>query len=146
MIIPDTQSRVFYSYTVKMNGQTVGKIQEFASSARKTVERVREISAQQGTRVIEIVPGVVDFSVSVTRIVMYKANLFKALGFEVQSLEEIVQPFVIEEECKFPDGKVETFIYNGCQFESVDYTISTRETLISERATIQVAYVTKRVE
>lgn len=146
MIIPTTESRVFYSYTIKMNGQVVGKIQEFSHSSRKTVERVREISAQQGVRTIEIVPGVIDFSVSVSRLVMYKSNLYKALGFEVGSMEEINVPFVIEEECTFPDGKKETYIYNGCQFESLDYTISLRETLITERATIQVAYVTKRVD
>lgn len=143
MTIPNTLSRVFYSYTIKMNGQEVGTIQEFSPSARKTVERVREISAKQGTRVLEIVPGVVDFSVTVSRITLYKSKLFQALGFEVGSLEELVTPFEIEETCTFPDGKTETYVYHGCQFESLDYTISLRETLVTERATIQVAYVTK---
>jgi len=129
-----------------MNGQSVGTLQEFSPSSRKTVERVREISVQQGTRVIEIVPGVVDFSVTVSKIMLYKKRLFEALGFEVGSLEDLNVPFTIEEECSFPDGRKETIIYNGCQFESVDYTISLRETLVTERATIQVAYVTKRIE
>lgn len=146
MVIPNTQTRVFYSYTIRMNGKPVGTIQEFSPSARKTVERVREISAQQGTRVIEIVPGVVDFSITVSRLTLYKQKMFDALGFDVGSLEDINIPIVIEETCQFPDGKKETFLYNECQIESHDYTISLRETLVTERVTFQCGYVTKRIE
>ncbi len=146
MIIPNTQTRVFYSYTIRMNGHPIGTIQEFSPSARKTLERVREISAERGTRVIEIVPGVVDFSITVSRLVLYKSKLFDALGFEVGSLEDLNTPFEIEETCQFPDGRKETFLYHECQFESIDYTISLRETIVTERATIQCGYVTKRIE
>lgn len=144
MTLPNVQSRVFYSYMILINNKEVGTLQEFSPSARKTVERVREISYTQKTKVIEIVPGIVDFSVTVSKIMLFKEDLFKALGYVVDSIEDLRDPFEILEECMKPDGNKEQTIYHGCQFESYDYSISTRETIITERASIAVAFVTKR--
>jgi hypothetical protein len=143
MTIPATQqARVFYSYEIQLaGGIKIGTLQEFSPSARKTVERVRQISAETETRVLEIVPGIVDFSITVSKLMLFKENLLQALGFVPQSLEDIRAPFDIYEICKYPDGTEEKTIYHGCQIESYDYTISTRETLITERCTIQVAWV-----
>jgi len=146
MTLPHTDTRVFYSYEIKIRGETVGTLQEFSPSARKTVERVREISFAQGTRVKEIVPGVVDFTVTVSKLMLYKKKLTEVLGGkEIHSIEDIVEPFEIYEYCHKPGGETEVVVYHGCQIESYDYTVSVRETLITERATIQVAYVTKGV-
>jgi hypothetical protein len=144
MTLPTTETRVFYSYEIKIKNNVVGTLQEFSPSARKTVERVREISYKQGTQVMEIVPGVVDFSVTVSKLMLYKDKLTEVLGGKgIFSIEDIAEPFDIYEYCHKPGGETETIVYHGCQIESYDYTVSVRETLITERATIQVAYVTK---
>jgi len=146
MTIPNTQSRVFYSYQIKVGNKVIGTIQSFGPSESRTLERVREINSDQGTRVLEIVPGVVDFQVSADKILLYKENMLEAFGYNVSSIEDIVDDFDIEEICHHPDGRKEITVYKKCHFNSYNRTISVRDTLITESATIWVSWVEKRFE
>ena len=142
MTIPNTQTRVFYSYSIMVNGREIGSIQRFSASNRKTVERVREISAAQGTRVKEVVPGIVDVEVTLERLKIYKNDLLTALGATVNSLEDFILAFDLSEQCTHPDGSTDTIVYHGGQLANLDHAENLRETLIMDRATVQFAYVT----
>ena len=144
MTVPNTQTKVFYSYSVLVNGKEVGSVQSFAPENRKTIERVREVSAAQGTRVKEVVPGIVDVSVTLERLKIYKNDVFTALGADVGNLEDFILPIDIEEQCQHPDGTTDTYVYHGGQLSDFGYTENVRETLIMDRVTVQFAYVTKK--
>ena len=146
MTIPNTRARVFYSYQIKVGNKVIGTIQSFGSTATRTLERIREINSDQGTRVIEIVPGTVDFEVTVDKVLLYKQNMLEAFGYQVESIEDIVDDFDIEEICHHPDGKKEVTIYRKCHFSRYSKTVSVRDTLITESATIWVSYVERRFE
>ena len=142
MPIPNTKTAVFYAYDIIMNGRTIGTLSRFNSSFSKTVERIREVSISAGARVTDLVPGTTDISVDIEKFRLYRLSLYEALGYQIFSLEDFIDPFDIQEVMQHPDGKQETIIYHICLLSSYGKTVSTGSTMVAETATIQVSYVT----
>jgi len=147
--IPKTQTAVFYSYTILLNNKEIGTIRSFSPSQDKTIERIREIATTSGQRVIELVPGVTDISISVERFTLYKNDFMNAVGGKInsasdafQSLEEWVDPFDVEEVMTDPVTASERNItYKGCLISTLGKTIEVGTTYVAETATIQVAWI-----
>jgi len=142
MPIPNTKTAVFYAYDIIMNGRQIGTLSRFNPTFTKTIERIREIAVSTGARVLDLVPGVTDISVDVEKFRLYRQSLFEALGYQIFSLEDLIDPFDIQEVLTHPDGKQETLIYHTCLISNHSKTITTGTTYVAETATIQVAYVT----
>ena len=88
---------VWYQYQIKMNGIVIGSLTNFSPSASQATDRIRCINAAWGTKVQEIVAGPTDYKIRAEKVQLFAKPLFKALGREVYGLEDMKDPFDVEE-------------------------------------------------
>ena len=138
--LPSIESAVWWAYTISVDSQAVGNLQNFSPNWTKTIDRVREILFATGPKAKEVVPGPTDISATVERIRMFAENLLKAVGKYVVSIEDFNDPFDILESLEQPTGgNAQEVVYHNCLFSDYGLTISTGTTFVLERATIQIA-------
>ena len=100
---PNTKAEVFYSYEIKANGVKIGTLRRFNPSQTRTAERLREI-ANNGGAILEVVPGVTDFEITISKSKIYTESAAQAFGYDVKTLQDIVDPVDIVEKAYHPDG------------------------------------------
>lgn len=140
--LPWSRHAVWYAHDIRVNGRIVGSLQSIGSEFRQNLERIRELFENTGTRVREMVPGNTDISLRVERIQLYRTPLFKALGYEVYSLEQFKHKFDVVERQYWPDGTVIQTVYHDCMLATYGKTISNATIHVAERADVEVGWVT----
>jgi hypothetical protein len=139
--LPWTRHAVWYAYDIRVNGRIVGSLQNVGSEFKQDLERIRELFENTGTRVREMVPGKTDISLRVELIQLYRTPLFRALGYEVYSLEQFKHKFDVVEREHWPDGTVIQRVYHDCMIASYGRTIATATAHVAERADLEVGWV-----
>lgn len=140
-LLPNTQAAVWYAFTISVNGIAVGMLQGFNPTQSREVERVRQIMYETGPDALETVPGATNISVDAERIEMYKANFMQAIGRELVSISDLVDPIDILEEKHQPDGSTARIQYVSANISNYARRINTGSTFILETVTFQVARV-----
>ena len=148
---------VWYQYQIKMNGAVIGSLTNFSSSSSQDVERIRCIDSDYGTRVRELLAGPSDHKIRAEKVQLFTKPLFVALGREVYSLEDMKDPFDIEEYEYHTNpgpaamgGTIPPTVpspgilrtYHDCILASYERTITTGTIYIAERCDIEVSYIT----
>jgi hypothetical protein len=114
----------------------MGTMQNFAPTSTRTLERLREI-ANSGGGIIEIVPGVTDYTLELEHVELYNASLLEVLGYaNLVDIQKITVPIDIVETCHHPDGTTKTITYAQCWPNSSAKTVTTRAITIVERCTM----------
>jgi len=144
VLVPPTAARVFYAYTLKVNGHPVGTFQSFTPSSTRQIVRLRGI-ANNGGWPFEMVPAPADVQIAVNHIALYRRPLTAALGFPFGSnldLNWMKVPFEIEEICNIPGSDaLEQNTYVDCMLSNVNRTLNQTTAQVAETATIQVRFV-----
>lgn len=139
-LIPNTRSAVFYSYTVKANGKQIGTLQRFNPTSTRQVQRLRGIQNNAG-KVIEIVPGTTDDSITMDKVKLHRESMLGAFGYTVKSIQDINDTIDIEEIEHHPDGTTTTMTYAGCWISQYSKNTTEGTVLVVESMTVQVTQV-----
>jgi hypothetical protein len=137
---PSTQTAVYYSYDILVNGIKVGILQRFSPTTDRALDRIREI-ANSDVDTIEIVPGRSERTVDVERFETYSKNLTMALGFEPMDIGEISSPITIVETMHKPNGGKRQTIYEGCIPKRWTKQIQQSQITITETITLEVTNI-----
>jgi len=132
---PNTKTEVYYSYEIKANGVKIGTLQRFNPSQTRTADRLREI-ANNGGAIIEIVPGITDFEITIAKSKIYTEAATDAFGYDVKTLQDIVDPIDIVEKSYHPDGTVKTYTWKDCWITRYGKTVAVGTTINAEDITL----------
>jgi len=139
---PFTKVVTQHVVSIRVNGQTIGYIQNWNPSQRKTLTRVFEINAVTSGRAVELVPGNVDAdTIRIDRYDVYRKLLWKAFGFaaELVHLSDHLNPFDVKEIWKEPDGNTHGTLFTGCWFEETGRSMSsTGDRIMMANGSLQV--------
>jgi len=86
-------------YEIKVNGNTIGNIQNIAPSERRDIYETWGIGSQETHPVPdELIPGLVKSkTLSCDRVAFYDQNVIQAFGYDSLNLIDAEEPFEIEE-------------------------------------------------
>lgn len=137
---PQLSARVYYAYSIKVNGVRVGTFQTFNPQSTRQVLRVRGIANNRGIP-FELAPGPADLSFTINFLSLYTVPLAIALGQSPEvganlDLNKFFVPFTVDEICHFPDTETELVKYKGCQIRQISRTINQGTVQVVENATI----------
>jgi len=139
---PFTKAITQHIVSIRVNGQTVGYIQQWNASQRKDLTRVYEINAATSGRAVEIVPGnTTEDTITVNRYDIYKKLMWKAFGFAatIVHLSDHLRAFDVKEIWKTPQGETYGTLYTGCWFSDTGRDIgATGERVMMARGTLSV--------
>jgi len=140
--VPNTRATVEYAYTIKANGKKVGTLQRFNPTSTRAVQRLRGIQ-NTGGRVIEIVPGTTDTSITLDKVTLHRESLIAALGYDVsvKDIQDIRDPIDIEEVEHHPDGTRTTRVFGQCVPSQWSKTIAVGTVFVTESVTVQVSHI-----
>ena len=103
---------------IRVNGQTVGRIQSFAPKQSREVTKVFELNRFSTGKAVDQVPGVVATDeLTVEGFELWTKQFEVALGASDRPIEHMADqyaPFDIQEVWYQPDGSVKTRTYYGC--------------------------------
>ncbi len=95
------QHSVFYSHHVTMSGIPIGTLQSLTMRQTRAAERIREVNAERGPVVKEIVWGGNDIEIDITRFEIYDNNIFTSMGiasvYDMYTLDNVNFRFDIVE-------------------------------------------------
>lgn len=144
--IPQTQARLqpyINLYTIKGGSQLqtpadiltivqsgegieqLGAIQKIGITQTRNTHPWRELNADIYGKIIEVYPDLPNYSLTLTRMVLYQENVLEAFGFDGSDLIYQYKPFIIVITLMAPDhllsdgtAKPVTWIYHNCWFEN----------------------------
>ena len=146
--LPLTNAEVFYSYTITYEGDPIGTLREFTPSQTRTHEYIREI-ATNGGDVVEIVPGVPTYQISLNKVRLYEQTLLGKFNIQSENIQKQIQSFDILETVWKPSGEtnagadaspgniLRTSTYEGCWITDWGKSVSSEGILIIENMTVQ---------
>jgi len=103
--LPKTDSEVWYSYEITIDGVQVGTLRSFNPSQTRTVDIIREI-ATNGGQIKEIVPGVTDYSIRLEKVRLYNKTLLDHFGIVSRDIQNQVRALDIKEAIHLPQNIV----------------------------------------
>jgi hypothetical protein len=127
MAIPNTATRTDHALSIRVDGVTIGHIQEWTPSMGRTVTPVYELNSATTGEVIENVPGNISgLSITVNRFDLFSKKMEEVWGrnFNIQMLTDQTNPITIQEKWLNPSSAPEIWIYTGCWFTSLGRTAS----------------------
>lgn len=142
---PRTSIRTDHSLSIRSNGLTIGRIQEWAPSHSRNVVQTYEINGATSGGVYETVPGnVTALNISIVRYDLYASKMEQAWGggFDIYMLSDQRNPLTINEVWKNPDGSEEVWAYTGCWFTHIGRTHSAQGDRIT-KVNASLAYTRK---
>jgi hypothetical protein len=140
--IPNTAAQVHYSYELRTNGLRIGMVETFTPDQTRTLERLREI-ANNGGVIVEIVPGVSEYTLTLEHVHLYKKSLIKALGYDIVNIQDIKDPIDIVEIANNPDGTKDKTVYGKCWIQRSGKTVATTKTYVTDSITLWPTEVRK---
>jgi len=121
-LIPNTATRTDHAITIRSNGVTVARIQDWAPQQSRQVTPTYEINAASTGHVFENIPGIIsNLTINVVRFDLFNKRMEEAWGpdFNIYVLTDQTNPLTINEKWKKPDGSEESWTYTGCWFTSL---------------------------
>lgn len=156
--LPATRAEVFYSYEIQINNIPVGTLRNFTPRQTRTHEHVREI-ATNGGEIVEIVPGVPTYQLTLNKVRLYEDTLLDFFGIVSQDVQKQVQSINVIETIWKPANvtnsqvtgpaeadtsgiRLRTLTYEDCWITEWGKTVSSEGLLIVEDMTVQCTRVT----
>jgi len=151
--LPNTHAEVFYAYEIQINNVPVGTLRNFTPRHTRTFEQVREISTNGG-EIVEIVPGVPTYQVTLGKVRLYEDVLFDFFGVISHDIQKQVRAINVIEtvwkpanvpnsqitgpaEADTSGKRLRTVTYEDCWIVEWGKTISSEGILIVEDMTVQ---------
>jgi len=127
MPIPITSTRTDHAISIRVNGKTIGQIQDWNPQQNRTITPTYQLDSAYSGEVFENVPGnITGLNITVNRFDLYNAKMEEVWGsnFDIQMLTDQTEPFNVVEKWLVPSGSPEQWIYTGCWFASLGRTHS----------------------
>ncbi len=155
--LPNTRAEVFYSYEIQINNIPVGTLKSFTPRQTRSHEHVREVSTNGG-EIVEIVPGVPTYQVTLNKVRLYEDTLFDFFGIVSQDIQKQVQAIAIIETLWKPANvlnnqvsgpaeadtagiRLKTLTYEDCWIVEWGKAIASEGILVVEDMIIQVTRI-----
>lgn len=142
---PSTQSSVYYSYDVLVNGQRVGTLQRFSPSSDRALQRVREI-ANSAVDTVEIVPGRTERRIDCERFETYNKSMIQALGYSPADIGDITAPITIVEIMHKPDGGKRRITYQDCWPRTWSKSVQEGTITVTETMSLDITNISVKDE
>ncbi len=132
----------------KAEMMAVGAIQSIGPGTTRQVNPIREMGSDH---IVELVPGVADFKMSINRIQIDRQKISEAFGIDYRDIHSQIFPFDIElsETYVSPDPKIKPAVvryittYLDCYFTDVNFSIDvTGNLMITDSANCNITRVT----
>jgi hypothetical protein len=146
MGLPVTLTRTDHAITIRANGETVARIQDWAPQQSRQATPVYELDASNGGAPVDLVPGnLAGLTMTVNRVDLYTKKMEQAWGkdFDITMLTDQNNPLDIQEKWTNPDGTTETWIYKNCWFTSLGRNHSAGGDKIT-KVNASIAYLYKK--
>jgi hypothetical protein len=153
---PNTAHSVFYAYSISVgDGTPIGSFEKFGSSFTRTHERIREVLFNRGPITKEIIWGVTDIQITLTKVELYREAILQVFGLSttVFSIEHFNQTVDIVETMYIPqktdlsasgeppspmDGlQARVIVYEDCVPTNVSKNVDTGSPKVSEDMTLE---------
>lgn len=145
MPIPVTSTRTDHAITIRVDGVTIGHIQDWTPQQNRTVTPVYELNSATSGEVVENVPGNIGgLTIGVNRYDLFNKKMEEVWGanFNIQMLTDQTNPIQIQEKWNNPSGTTQVWVYTGCWFTSLGRTHSANGDRIS-KVNASLMYVKK---
>lgn len=122
MPLPITLTRTDHAISIRVNGLTIGQIQEWGPSQARDVTPTYELNSATSGEVYENVPGNIrGLTITVNRYDLYTKKMEEAWGpgFSIEMLTDQTTPLQVQEKWLNPGSAAEMWIYTGCWFSSL---------------------------
>ena len=122
MPLPETTTRTDHAISIRVDGTTIGQIQDWTPQQSRTVTPTFELNSDTSGEVLENVPGNLGgLTIGVNRYDLYTAKMEEVWGanFNIQMLTDQTVALQITEKWLVPNGTPEIYIYTGCWFTSL---------------------------
>ena len=122
MPVPVTTTRTDHAISIRVDGVTIGQIQDWTPQQSRTVTPTYELNSATSGEVLENVPGNIGgLTIGVNRYDLYTAKMEEVWGvnFNIQMLTDQSEPISVQEKWLVPDGSPEIWVYTGCWFTSL---------------------------
>lgn len=132
----------------KAEMMAVGAIQSIGPNTTRSISPIREMGSDH---IVELVPGIADFKMSINRIQIDRQKISEAFGIDYRDIHSQIFPFDIEllETYVSPDPKIKPAVvryvttYLDCFFTDVSFSIDvTNNLMITDTANCTVTRVT----
>lgn len=155
--IPESnEAQISTSLSIFVGNEEIGFIESFAPSSTRTIQRLRELSASSGGRVIEMVPHTEDSRITISGYCIYKEKaqyLFKRVQPDnvtddktFISLMSQRVPFDIVEKATHPGRDAEVvMVYAGCWCADWSKSVNIANAIIGENLTVEVQAIVPRI-
>jgi len=122
MALPNTSTRTDHAITIRVDGKTIGQIQDWNPQQSRTVTPTYELNSATSGSVLENVPGNIGgLTIGVNRYDLYTSKMEEVWGvnFNIQMLTDQSNPITVQEKWLLPSGGSEIWVYTGCWFTSL---------------------------
>ena len=146
MPVPTTTTRTDHAISIRVDGNTIGQIQEWAPQQSRTVTPSFELNSATSGEVYENIPGNIGgLTVTVNRYDLYTAKMEQVWGanFDINMLTDQTSPLSIQERWQNPDGTFEVYVYTDCWFSSLGRNHSAQGDRIT-KVNASMVYAKKR--
>jgi hypothetical protein len=145
MPVPVTTTRTDHAISIRVDGETIGQIQDWTPQQSRTITATYELKSDTSGEVVENVPGNIGgLTLGVNRFDLYKAKMEEVWGtnFNIQMLTDQTEPFTVQEKWLVPNDSPEIWIYTGCWFSSLGRNHSAQGDRIT-KVNASLSYVKK---
>lgn len=122
MPVPVTTTRTDHAISIRVDGVTIGQIQDWTPQQSRTVTPTYELNSATSGEVFENVPGNIGgLTIGVNRYDLFTLKMEEVWGanFNIQMLTDQTNPLIITEKWLVPNGSPEIWTYTGCWFTSL---------------------------
>lgn len=122
MPVPVTTTRTDHAISIRVDGLTIGQIQDWTPQQSRTVTPTYELNSASSGQVFENVPGNIGgLTIGVNRYDLYTLKMEEVWGanFNIQMLTDQINPFRVVEKWIVPGASPEVWTYTGCWFTSL---------------------------
>ena len=151
--LPNSAHSVFYAYAIatQRSSDPIGSFEKFGSSFTRSHERIREILFSHGPITNEIIWGGTDIQVTLSKVELYQAAIFQALGINIFTIErfnivvDIFEYMYIPALPSQPDQQADpgtpsskrVIVYKDCVPTTVSKDVDTTTAKIVENMTLE---------
>jgi hypothetical protein len=137
----------WYSYILSVDGVEIGSFSKFGVTSTRVVERIRQIFAGTGAKVIDMTWAGTDTKITLEYVQLFNADIFEAMGYTVHCLEDMKFAFQILELMQNPatgtgvSTAKHTMTYEMCVASEWGKNLDMSGTTVVETMGIEVGYV-----
>jgi hypothetical protein len=153
MSLPSTSARLSPSIRIRtiqydangkeMPGLVLGAVRKLTKNETRSTTKLRSLGTY-AFRPAVIVPGPIDNSISLQRVVLYKGDALEAIfGSSLESIYYQMRPFLIEIRKYSPFGRTDTIKCYDCWITKnpISFNIDTEDLLVAQEIDIEVGRI-----